>query len=83
MKHTKLPTTHRQLQNMLAEKYAIGYREGKLEAEAHNKDELKQLEKKQAYARMEALKAATALASALGQSIGELSRAMCSERGQL
>jgi hypothetical protein len=83
MKREKLPTKHTQLDQIKRAEYMRGWHDAEASLLAEQKKTNAGFTRQQLQTRMDALKAATQLASALGQSIGELSRAMCSEGGQL
>ena len=80
---TKLPRTQRQLDALIEGAYHKGYQARMIHEEENTKKRAEQLKEKRATIRLDALKAATQLASVLGQSIGELTRAMASEADQL
>lgn len=79
----KLPRTQKALDAMLQSEYWRGMNNGHEEAKRAAVSADADMKRKRELARLEALSAATKLASAMGQSIGELARVMQSEANQL
>lgn len=78
-----LPKTWKELHALLAEAHQTGYAKAMDEARSFAAQQKAELARKEKLVHLDALQACTKLASGLGQAIGELARAMQSEKGQL
>ena len=79
----RLPKTFKEIDALLLAADCKGYNRGRQDAEYQLKQKGLEIAERQKNLHLDALKAATALASATGQHIESLARIVQSEKGQL